>query len=409
MESVGERDYDVILLDVNLPDQSGLDALRRLKSKAITASVVMISGQEDVQVVVEAMRLGAIDYLVKPLDGHKVLATVALASRAGRLERENRRLQQELQQRTGRHGQLIGHSPALRRLAGVVSRVAESDATALVEGRPGTGKTLVAHLIHSTGRRSSGPLVTVQAETVSAEQLDDLLAQAHKGVLVVEDIERLAAAAQARLVRYLKEERSRAELERNDTRIVATTSARLPELVAGGRFREDLFYRLNVFPVQVPGLAERRDDIALLATHFLQRACAAHGGKSGGFTASAMILLEAHPWPGNVAQLEHAVYRAQALAGTAPIDRVHLLGPSTGVEIETEDHGLTDRARPRADDEDDDDVREEAILPFETEEKRLLARALRATRGNVRRAAELLKIGRATLYRKIQIYKLRLQ
>ena len=188
---------------------------------------------------------------------------------------------------------------------------------------------------------------------------------------------------------------------------MATTSAKLPEQVSRSKFREDLYYRLNVFPIPIPSLQERRDDIALLATHFLKMSEESTGVSQAGFTASAMILLESHPWPGNVAQLQNAVLRAHSIAGTNPVDSVHLLGPSTGLEVDGVEHiAAANPVAPTSDEEEE--IREEDILPLDAEEKRLLARALKATKGNVRRAAQLLRIGRATLYRKIQIYKLRL-
>jgi two-component system response regulator HydG len=400
LRSAGRDSFDVILLDVNLPDIAGLELLRRLKAESVLGAVVMISAQEDAPVVVEAMRLGALDYLVKPLDPTKVLATVALAARAGRLERENRRLRHELEDSKG-DLELIGCSPAVRRLAGVVRRVAESDATVLIEGRPGSGKTLVARLIRQNGRRSQGPLVTCDSEATTPESIEQSLRDADGGTLLLEDIDRMPALAQSRLVRYLKEERG--GNRGPDARVVATTSTRLPELVARGKFREDLYYRLNVFPVQVPSLQERRDDLALLATHFLAQASKASGTQHQGFTATAMILLETHPWPGNIAQLQSAITRAHTLAGSQAVDRAHLLGPAIGVEVQP-----AELPKPGSAEAEPEAVREEEILPFEIEEKRLLARALKATSGNVRRAAELLQIGRATLYRKIQVYNLKL-
>jgi two-component system response regulator FlrC len=293
----------------------------------------------------------------------------------------------------------------LRRLIGSVARVAESDATVLIEGRPGTGKSAVAEMIHRTGRRMAHPMVELAADTATVESLEQHLHDADHGILLIEDVEQLAPAVQSRLVRYLKEERGHKPAGIGpDARIVATTSTRLPEAVARGRFREDLYYRLNVFPVQVPSLQERRDDIALLATHFLTESAAAGGTPHAGFSATAMILLETHPWPGNVAQLRSVIQRAHLLAAGAPIDRVHLMGPATGLEVQP-----TPEVLPTTSPADDDRVREADILPLEIEERRLLARALKATAGNVRRAAELLKIGRATLYRKIQVYDLKLR
>jgi DNA-binding NtrC family response regulator len=404
LDAARVTDFDVILLDVSLPDMPGLETLRRLKGAEINASVIMISGQEDVPGVVEAMKLGALDYLLKPLHAERVLTTVGVAARAGRLERENRRLLRRLQELQGT-GVLVGCSPPLRRLTSVLSRAAEGEATLLVEGRPGSGKTLAAQLVHAGSRRSNRPLTVVLGEATTQEALEASLREGERGTLLIEDVDALCPAAQARLVRHLKERNPGSGMASSgpDVRLIAATSARLPELVARGKFREDLFYRLNVFPVVVPSLQERRDDIALLATHFLKLSAENSGLAAKGFTAAAMILLETHPWPGNIAQLQNAIFRAHAIAGGGPIDRAHLLGPMTGITAEA----VAPTTLPEGD-ADDETVREEDVLPLETEEKRSLARALKATKGNVRRAAQLLRIGRATLYRKIQVYKLKL-
>ncbi|MEM7199861.1 MAG: sigma-54 dependent transcriptional regulator [Planctomycetota bacterium] len=406
VDSASAADFDIILLDVGLPDESGLQALRQLKARAIAAGVVMISGDGDAKNVVEAMRLGALDFLTKPLDPEKVLATVGLAARAGRLERENLRLSRKLRElATG--SELVGCSPSARRLASVLRRVAESDATVLIEGKPGSGKTTAAEAIHRGGRRSAGPLVPVAADITNAASLEEALTEAERGTLLIEDIDLASTEMQSRLVRFLKERSNQnSPASKADVRVIATTSARLPEQVARGKFREDLYYRLNVFPIVVPSLAERRDDVALLATHFLKQACDAQGSADKGFTAAAMILLESHPWPGNVAQLHNAVVRAAALAHGKPVDSQHLLGPSTGLSV---DEVKLPATPTKAAMDEEEEVREQDILPLDAEEKRLLARALKATKGNVRRAAQLLRIGRATLYRKIQVYKLKLQ
>jgi DNA-binding NtrC family response regulator len=296
---------------------------------------------------------------------------------------------------------MIGRSPTMRRLQGVLRRAAECDATVLIEGPAGSGKSLAARVIHCKSRRSNRPLVAASCSGLDGDALTQAMANANGTTLVLEDVDQLPVAAQAALVRHLKE-RPQPGTESQQPRIIATTAAHLPELIARGAFREDLYYRLHVFPIVVPSLRERTEDIGLLAATILE-SCTAQGNKTAGFSASSLMLLESLPWPGNVAQLEHVVRRAHALAGGGQIDRLHLLGPSTGLNGPAET-----RTRMPQPTDDDSEVSEETVRPFEEEEQRLLGRALRATKGNVRRAAQLLGIGRATLYRKIQQYKLRL-
>ncbi len=396
-------DVDVIMLDASVLDNEALSFLSQLRAACGTVPVVAVCEASALDRVGDMMANGASDFVVRPIEAvaHRTLATMNQALRAARLARDNRRLQQRLSVEQANAG-FVGCSPLHRRLLTVVARATDSEATSLIEGRPGTGKTSLAQLIQRGGRRSHTALTVRQCDGLTGEALDAALQEAQRGTLLLEDIDRLPGETQSRLVRYLKDRPDTGN--NNQARLIVTTSARLPELVARGAFREDVYYRLNVLPILVPTLAERRDDIPILANHFLKRAAESTGVSPKGFSPAAMALLETNPWPGNVAQLQNAVQRAHAIAGNGPIDRVHLVGSqAVGVEASP--------VRPRTvevGDNEEDDVDEASIKPFKDEEKRLLSRALRATKGNVRRAAQLLRIGRATLYRKIQSYKLRL-
>lgn len=292
---------------------------------------------------------------------------------------------------------LVGRSAVMRRLMSTISRAAHGDATILIEGAQGTGKSLVARMIHCQSRRSHRPLVALEAATTTVEALSMALGEAGDTTAILEGVERLPAAAQAALVRHLKERGAEP-----GPRIITTTSAHLPELVARGGFREDLLYRLHTLPIRLPTLRERTEDIAPLAMAF---AAASTASAKVTFTTTAIAQLESMPWPGNVAQLEAVVHRAVLLAGGGTIDREHVMAPPPAAP--TPASGNNQRSSTPA--EDEERPTEESILPFEQEEQRMLARALSATKGNVRRAAQLLGIGRATLYRKIQQYQLRLQ
>jgi DNA-binding NtrC family response regulator len=295
---------------------------------------------------------------------------------------------------------LVGKTPVARRLLGAVGRAADCDATVLVDGQPGSGKSLVARMIHLKSRRGDRGLVAVDCASVTPEQLQRSIESAQGSTIVLENVDQLPTPTQAALVKHLKE-RSPARMA-TLPRLVATTSAHLPELVARGGFREDLFYRLHALPVHVPALRERPDDVLPIAEHLLDVNAAQTGRANNGFTETARALLEGANWSGNVRQLESVVRRAQALAGGSAIDRQHL-----AAAVDSSPTQAVESTRPAAA-HDDANVGEEDIRPFEQEEQILLGRALRATKGNVRRAAQLLGIGRATLYRKIQQYDLRM-
>jgi len=301
---------------------------------------------------------------------------------------------------------LAGRSSLHRRLQGVISRAADCEATILIEGPTGSGKSLVAAIVHCKSRRVGRALEVVDCASLDGDAMAKALAGARGTTLVLDAIERTPAAGQAVLVRHLKERSS--PRPEPVPRIIATTAAHLPELVARGSFREDLYYRLNAFPMVIPALRERTDDILPIAESLLALAGAQHGQLTRGFTAAASALLESMPWPGNVAQLEVVVRRAQVQARGGVIDRDHLVAPAQApgqVSLAT----TASTAAGVSSGAGDETIAEAAIRSFEEEEQIVLTRALRATKGNVRRAAQLLGIGRATLYRKIQQYRLRLQ
>ena len=293
---------------------------------------------------------------------------------------------------------MVGNSPLMRRLQGTLSRAADCDVTVLIEGPTGAGKSLAARIVHCKSRRVGQALVALPCADLSGDSLMRAIESARSTTLVLEDVEKLPLAAQASLVRHLKERNPKL----SSPRLIVTTAGHLPELVAKGAFREDLLYRLHAFPIVVPALRERTEDIATIAAHVLQTATQAQGAGSTTFTPSALMLLESMTWPGNVSQLESTVWRARVLAGGGPIEREHLIHVPTAANQAAAPRGRDEKA-------DAGELNEEAIRPFEEEEQELLSRALRATKGNVRRAAQLLGIGRATLYRKIQQYRLRLQ
>ena len=302
---------------------------------------------------------------------------------------------------------LVGRSALMRRLQTTLSRAAEGDATVLIEGARGSGKSMAARVIHCKSKRGNKPIVSHTGAELDAETLQRSITEAKGTTLLIEDIEQMPSAAQQVLVRFLKERGSRPVTDGAPARIIATTSAHLPELVARGAFREDLYYRLHSYPIVVPALRERTEDIVLLAESILDQLSVSMGQRPAGFTPSGRTMLESMPWPGNVAQLENVVRRAFLVAGGAAIDERHLTLPAMATPAVA--HVAAGGTAAVAVEDAESEVDEDSIRPFEEEEQQLLSRALRATRGNVRRAAQLLGIGRATLYRKIQQFNLRLQ
>lgn len=293
---------------------------------------------------------------------------------------------------------LVGNTPVMRRLQSTLSRAADCDVTTLIEGPVGSGKSLAARIIHCKSRRGGASIAVADAAEMTPDNLARAIDAARSTTLVIEDVDELPLASQAALVRHLKERNAKQQAPR----IVVTTSAHLPEMVAKGGFREDLLYRLHAFPIVVPALRERLEDIPSLAAHILQASVQVQGASATTFTPSALMLLESMAWPGNVTQLEATVQRARVSSGGGTIDREHLI-PTMAVSNAVAGPSAAREETPTA------ELTEDSIRPFEEEEQNLLTRALRATKGNVRRAAQLLGIGRATLYRKIQQYRLRLQ
>lgn len=350
-------------------------------------------------VTAPVLRVDAAGFAVGDSLGALLELSTELAGRAARL-RELEHVVEGL--RSG--DAIVGNTPVMRRLQSAVSRAAECDATVLIEGPVGSGKSLAARVIHLKSRRSDQPLVVKDCETLTADALNQCLQSCAETTLVLEAVDRLPANAQAALVKHIKERSSgRAD---SLARLVATTSAHIPELVARGAFREDLFYRLHTFPVMVPGLHERVDDVQALTDAILDSCVSESGRSHAGITEGARMLLENMQWPGNVAQLEATLRRGEALAAGAPIDREHVLKPVAATPAAAPAPGASAAASPAS--APQGELTEDCIRPFEEEEKHLLGRALQATKGNVRRAAQLLGIGRATLYRKIQQYHLRL-
>jgi DNA-binding NtrC family response regulator len=403
---------DLMLLDLDLPGADGLTVLERLRQESLPPTVVVITAFATVEKAVEAMRRGAFDFLPKPFQPGLVELTVQKALERNELREENRALRAALP--GGKP--LVGSSGALRELVQQARKAAESKSTVLLVGESGTGKEVLARSIHAWSPRASRPFIAVNCVALSEELLESELfghekgaftgahqqkpgkfELANHGTIFLDEVGDIRESLQAKLLRVLQEH----EFERVggtkpirvDIRVIAATNRNLEEAVKGGRFREDLYYRLNVVRLRLPPLRERPEDIPMLAEHFLRKYCAETGKAIPGISAEAMELLKTLPWPGNVRELENAIERAVVLGAGAEISLVDLglrtIGgaasspPSAELSIEPFHEGVEDFKRE------------------------LIRRALEQAKGNQTRAAEMLGLQRTYLSRLLKNLGLR--
>ncbi len=327
--------FDLILSDVVMPQKDGLTLLEDLKRLEVTSPVIMISGQATVEMAVRATRAGAVDFLEKPLSTEKLLLTVENALKLTRLETENR----QLRQRVGKH-EIVWKSAAMERVMQQIERVAAGETRVTILGETGTGKELVARTLHERSPRRGGPFITLNCAAVPAELIESELfghekgaftgagarhvgkfEQAQRGTLLLDEIGDMPLAMQAKLLRVLEE----GEIERVggdrpvavDARVLVATHRNLEELVKAGTFRQDLYHRVFVFPLRVPPLRERREDISVLVAHFSRQLAEQNGWKRKEFAPEALAVLESYSWPGNVRELRNVLERVLLLATTA--------------------------------------------------------------------------------------------
>lgn len=322
--------FDVVFCDIKMPKMDGLEVLDALVEKGIDGRVIMISGHGTVETAVQAIKVGAFDFIQKPLDLNRILLTVRHALDQGQLEQETERLTRKIQ--TERSTAIVGDSPAIREIVELVCTVAPSDARVLITGANGTGKELVARQLHELSARHNAPFIEVNCAAIPSELIESELfghekgaftsavkqrkgkfEQAQGGTLFLDEIGDMSASAQAKVLRALQENRiSRVGGEKEievDVRVVAATNKDLRAEIAEGNFREDLYHRLAVIPVHVPALNDRRDDVPLLVTHFLKIICEQHGKVLLDVTDEAMASLQSANWTGNIRELRNVVER----------------------------------------------------------------------------------------------------
>jgi DNA-binding NtrC family response regulator len=400
--------FDLILSDVVMPRRDGLALLEDLKTAGVAAPVVMMSGQAHIEMAVRATRLGALDFLEKPLSTEKLLVTVENALKLTRLETEN----QDLRIRVGKHT-LVWTGETMRRVMAQIERVAASESRICIYGETGTGKELVARTLHEKSNRAAGPFVTLNCAAVPAELIESELfdhekgsftgaaqrhtgkfEQAHRGTLFLDEIGDMPAAMQAKLLRVLEE----GEVERIgsgkpttvDVRVVVATHRNLEQLVESGGFRRDLYHRVVVFPVELPPLRQRREDLPALVEHFARQVSAQNGWKPVPFTAEAIDTLKQYGWPGNIRELRNVVERLLLLAGAqVDAEAVALALPATHSAAKAAILSDADTTGPLS----------ERVMAFERAS--VLAELDRHNR-NVTQTAKALGLERSHLYKKCQ-------
>jgi two-component system, NtrC family, nitrogen regulation response regulator NtrX len=406
LEALAAAGFDLVLLDIWLPGMDGMEVLSRVEEIAFAERpvVVMISGHGSIEAAVKATKLGAFDFLEKPLSAEKVCVVAKNALAHRRLEIENQRLYADSNSRY----RIIGESIPMKALRQQLTLMAATNGRVLIYGESGTGKELVARAIHAMSQRASDAFVEVNCAAIPEELIESELfghrqgsfAGAHAsktgkfqradgGTLFLDEVGDMSLRTQSKVLRALEEQRfepvGAAEFVQVDVRVVAATNKNLEEEIERGNFREDLFYRLNVIPFCVPPLRERREDIPLLADHFLREFATAYGRKPKELTAEAYAVLTAYPWPGNVRELKNLIERIVILNPQARVDARHI--PLNSAR-RAQDRPL-DRFGSLQ------EVREAA-------EREYILKKLEETSGNVTRTAELLGLERSNLYRKMK-------
>ena len=416
LEEIAAKPPDLILLDVVMPGRSGLELLAELTERGKVPPVIVLSATKTVATAVEAMKLGAADYVTKPFEADALRLKVRRLLERSELEREVARLRDEVRGRT-RLGRMIGRSDRMQEVFRTVERVAQSRASVLITGESGTGKELVARALHDLGPRRSGPFVAINcaaipdglieaelfghergAFTDARERRLGRFETASGGTLFLDEIGELSASLQAKLLRALQER----TIERLggstpievDVRVVAATHRDIEQEVSAGRFRSDLYYRIHVVPIALPPLRERREDVRLLVEDFLARASQEAGRGAMRVDAAALAALERYPWPGNVRELENAIERAVALADEDVV-KLQDLPP----EIARAERIGTLREQVRL----GGLGLEDAVARFEAD---LLLEALERVGWNQTRAAEALSITRRLLKLKMDRFGL---
>ncbi len=421
--------YDLAILDIKMPGMSGLDLLARLQQESPRTLVVIMTAESSMKNAVEAMKGGAYDYITKPFDLDALDAIILKAQKASTISDEVTRLKAELKDHYQLDRTIIGQSQPMQTVYKVLGKIAPSDVTVLISGESGTGKELIARAIHFNSPRLGKPFVALNCAAIPRDLLESELfghekgaftgaterkigkfEQANGGTLFLDEIGDMPLELQVKMLRVLQEK----EITRTggsnslkiDVRIVAATNQDLKAQVRQKLFREDLFYRLNVVPLELPPLRERRDDIPALVEHFLKRAQGEHRTQAAGVTASAMQKLREHSWPGNIRELENTIQRAALLSPNVLLGSEDFQDLEATGEAERSDTSLEGliatklkNSLAQMDFQEMDNLYEMVLHQME---RPLINIVLERTRGNQVRTAEILGINRNTLRKKIK-------
>ena len=409
-----EKNFDLAIVDVNLPDGDGLEFMSYLKTLNPATEVIILTGFGGIESAVEATQKGAYHFLTKPFSIEELMSVIDRALDHKSLQTENKQLRQELTHRYG-FSQIIGESEGIKNCLSLVERVADSDSTIMITGESGTGKELVARAIHYNSPRAKGPFVAINCGAIPSELLESELfghikgaftgaianrsgrfEMADEGTLFLDEIGDLEPSLQVKILRALQEKSfepvGSTKTVHVNVRVIAATNIDLEKAVENGRFREDLYYRLNVIPVQIPSLRERRTDVPLLLSHFVEKFNKNKAKKISGFSPEALKSLMNYSWPGNIRELENLVERMSILKGSGEVSLLDLPAKYKSAAACFAETGIIDLP------EDGLDFNT-AVDQFENA---LILKALEKTGWNKNQAAILLRLNRTTLVEKMK-------
>lgn len=404
LDTIRKENIDLVLLDILMPRMDGIEVLRKIKEADPTVEVIIVTASKEIKSAVECMKMGACDYVTKPFDVDELKAVIAKALEKKDLLQENLCLKTIIKESES-YCELIGKSRAMKDIFQTIDEVAKTDSTVLLTGESGTGKELVARAIHKKSARAGKPFVAINCAAIPDNLLESELfgfeagsftgaferklgkfEVANGGTVLLDEIGCMSPSMQAKLLRVIEGKTierigGRSPLP-TDIRIISATNINFQAAIIGGKFREDLYYRLNVIPVHIPPLRERTEDIPLLLEHFLRRFNKELGKKVAGFTDEAMRLLLSHQWPGNIRELENLVERVLVLAGNGRIT-------ISDLPFGAAQKGASAQIKPLS----------EAVYLLEKAE---IERTLKDARGNKTKAAKILGIHRTTLLSKMR-------